>query len=345
MQNKYYIAIDIGGTKIKFGVFDNHKKLIDVFSIDTVIKKTNSEQNLINYIFDSIDNYCEFNKDAFNNTVFDKVKAKNKGNYHTGDLDNRLIRGANKFNIKKSDIKGIGFTIPGPVVNGKVIKAVNINWKKNFDIKSAVKKRYGKNVSVVVGNDGNLAALGEYVFHLKRKVDSICMFTLGTAIGTGVIVNGKLVEGKHGIAGELSHLKVDYSKDAIRCNCGNVGCLETVAGGKAMLNMYKRMYPNDNRVLNGAIEIIKFAKNGDKKCLKVLNKSFDYLSSAIASVILTYEPEIIIIGGGVSNAGEIITKTISKQIRNKIGILKYDTKIVLSKYKNKAGLYGAVAEL
>lgn len=311
MQNKYYFAVDIGGTRIKFGVFNDKKKLIDVYSIDTKITKTNSEKNLINYIFDTIDRYCI----------------------------------NNKYNIKKTDIKGIGFTIPGPVVNGKVILAVNINWKKKYDIKSAVKRRYGKNVSVVVGNDGNLAALGEYVFALKRKVNSICMFTLGTAIGTGIIVNGKLVEGKHGIAGELSHLKVDYSKDAIKCNCGNVGCLETVAGGKAMINMYKRLYPKDKKIINGAIDIVEAAKHGDKKCLKVLNKSFDYLSSAIASVILTYEPEIIIIGGGVSNGGEIITKVISKQIKDKIGILNTDTKIVLSKYKNKAGLYGAVAEL
>lgn len=311
MQNKYYFAVDIGGTRIKFGVFNDKKKLIDTFSVDTKIVESNSEKNLINYVFDNIDRYCT----------------------------------DNKFGVKTSNIKGIGFTIPGPVVNGKVIMAVNINWKKKFDIKTAVKKRYGKNVSVVVGNDGNLAALGEYVFALKRKPNSICMLTLGTAIGTGVIVNGKLVEGKHGIAGELSHLKVDYSKDAIKCNCGNVGCLETVAGGKAMINMFKRFYPDDKRTLNGAIDIVESAKSGDKKCLNVLIKSFDYLSSAIASVILTYEPEVIVIGGGVSNGGAIISEILTKQVKEKIGILKHLPKIILSKYKNKAGLYGAVAEL
>lgn len=311
MQNKYYFAVDIGGTKIKFGVFDNEKKLIDVFSIDTIINKSNSEKSLINYIFDAIDKYCE----------------------------------SNKFNIKKSDIKGIGFTIPGPVVNGNVIKAVNINWKKKYDIRKAVKERYGKDVSVVVGNDGNLAALGEYVFGLNRKVNSVCMFTLGTAIGTGIIVNGKLIEGKNGIAGEISHLKVDYSKDAIKCNCGNVGCLETVTGGKALVNLYKRLYPKDKRKFDSAEEIISLAKNGDKKCINAVVKSFDYLSSAIASIVLTFEPDVIIIGGGVSQGGTIITDIIKKQVKTKIGISKKIPKIILAKYKNKAGLYGAVAEL
>ena len=204
---KFYIGVDVGGMSIKIGVFNEKKKLLDKFSINTVIRQTNNEKLFLNDIFEEIEKYC----------------------------DN------NKLGLKKNKIKGIGFAMPGPVVNNQLIHAVNINWNKKYDIVKATKKRFGQNVKVVVFNDGNAATLGENSYTLKNKYKSVCLITLGTAVGTGIIINGELIEGKSGIAGELSHIRIDYSADAKRCACGNVGCIETLAGTKGLKNIYKRL--------------------------------------------------------------------------------------------------------
>ena len=241
------------------------------------------------------------------------------------------------------NIDGIAYAIPGPVVNNKVLRAVNINWKKKFDLVEATKKEFGKKTKVCVYNDANAAAIGEYNVTLKGKYKSICLMTLGTAVGIGIIINGKLIEGKSGVAGELSHLKVDFSDEAIKCNCGNTGCLETVTGGKGISNVYNRMFhptkPYDAR------EVVELAKANDEKALRALENSLDYLSTVISIIMLVYEPEVILIGGGVSMGGKFITDIINRRLKNKVFITNKFPKIVLAKLKNQAGFYGAVLNL
>lgn len=306
---KFYIGVDVGGTSIKFGVFDGNKKFIDKFSIVTQFREKNAEKTIVKEMLDAIENYCA----------------------------------NNDFGVTKAKIGGIGFAIPGPVVNNQVLRAVNINWKKKYDIVKETKKRFGNKVNVKVYNDANAAALGEYKETLKGKYKSICLMTLGTAVGIGIIINNKLIEGKSGIAGELSHLKVDFSKDALKCNCGNTGCLETVTGGRGIANVYNRMYNTD--IMHGAQDVIRYAKEGDAKALAALEKSLDYLSMVISIIMLVYEPEIILIGGGVSNEGSFITDIIMKHLKEKVFITKTFPKIMIAKLKNKAGFYGAVSEL
>ena len=307
--NKCYIGVDVGGTSIKFGVFDGNKKFIDRFSVETMFREKNAEKLITKDILDAIEQF----------------------------LNN------NKYEYTKSKLAGVGIAIPGPVVKNKVLRAVNINWKKRYDIVKETKKRFGQKVSVRVYNDANAAALGEYTKTLKSKYSSICLMTLGTAVGIGIIINGKLIEGKSGVAGELSHLKVDFSEDAIKCNCGNTGCLETVTGGRGIANVYNRMYNTD--VANGAQYVIRLAKEGEPKALAALEKSLDYLSMVISIIMLVYEPEIILIGGGVSNEGTFITDIIMKYLKRKVFITKTFPKIMIAKLKNKAGFYGAVSEL
>lgn len=308
-EKKFYIGVDVGGTTIKFGVFDKNKKFVDGFSVDTKVRKKDAEELLTKEMLDAIENYCS----------------------------------DNKHGVTKSTIAGIGIAIPGPVVNNQVLRAVNINWNKKYDIVGETKRRFGKKVHVRVYNDANAAALGEYNKTLKGKYKSICLMTLGTAVGVGIIIDGKLVEGKNGVAGELSHLRVDFSDEAVKCNCGNVGCLETVAGGRGIVNVYNRMY--NTNIAKEAKDVIRPAKKGDKKALAALEKSLNYLSIVISIVMLVYEPEIILIGGGVSNEGTFITKIIMKHLKEKVFITKKFPKIMIAKLKNKAGFYGAVSEL
>lgn len=306
---KFYIGVDVGGTTIKFGIFDGNKKFIEQFAVETEFREKNAEKAIANDMLNAIEKYCD----------------------------------DNEYGVTKSKIAGIGYAIPGPVVNNQVLRAVNINWKKKYDLVKETKKRIGDKVNVRVYNDANAAALGEYQKTLRSKYKSICLMTLGTAVGIGIIINGKLIEGKSGVAGELSHLKVDFSENAMKCNCGNTGCLETVTGGRGIANVYNRMYNTDTA--HGAQDVIRRAKEGEEKSLVALEKSLDYLSMVISIIMLVYEPEIILIGGGVSNEGTFITDIIMKHLKEKVFITKTFPKIMIAKLKNKAGFYGAVSEL
>ena len=306
---RFYIGVDVGGTSIKFGVFDKNKIMIDEYHIVTQFRKTYAEKMIVKDMLDTIEVYLNTN-----------------------------IKGVNKNNLV-----GIGYAIPGPVVNNRVIRAVNINWKKNYDIVKATKARFGKDLKVSVFNDANAAALAEYKITLKEKYKSMCLLTLGTAVGTGIIINGKLIEGHSGVAGELSHVRVDFSKDAVKCNCGNVGCLETVTGGRGIANIYNKMFHTNSA--KGAAEVISLAKSGDKKALLALETSLDYLSMIISILMLVYEPEVILIGGGVSNEGIFITDIISKHLKPKVYITDKFPKILIARLKNKSGMYGAIINL
>lgn len=317
---KYYIGIDVGGTSIKFGIFKgNNKLLIDKFFIDTTIVKRDNEKHLIKCIFEAIENYC-------NN---------------------------NKYGVTKKNIKGMGFAMPGPAVNNQLIRAVNINWKKKYDIVKATKKRFGKDVNVTVLNDANAATLGECDKTLKGKYRYICLITLGTSVGTGVIIDGKLIEGRTGIAGELCHIKLDYSDEAFACTCGNHGCSETLAGSKGLKNIYKRLLRKKGTAHGDIVasediitakDIIDSAKAGNKLAYKALNMSLGYVSDLIAILMHVFEPEIVLIGGGISNAGSFVINMIKKNLKERVFMTKTLPKIMIAKLKNDAGIHGAVSK-
>ena len=324
-KKKYYIGIDVGGSSVKIGIFKTaspssifNKKLVDSFSIVTVISEKNNERQLIGRILDAVEDYCE----------------------------------NNEIGLTKSDIAGIGFAVPGPVLNNKLLHGVNLNWKKKYDIVRATKNRFGSKVNVKVLNDANAAALGEYQVSLKGKYNSMCLITLGTGIGTGIVIDGKLIEGKHGIAGEVAHIRVDYSKDAIRCNCGNLGCVETMVASGGIIRIYyklrkKRLNPSFYNDRDNALvkEIVDKARKGDKIAIKTFDIALNYLSQLIKILMHVYDPEVVLIGGGMSNAGSIIIDLVKKHLKSKMFMSKDLPKIMIAKLKNKAGIYGAVAQL
>lgn len=309
-MDKYYIGIDLGGTTAKFGLFDYNDMLLKTFQMPTYFYEKKAEKILIDKMSDEI--------------------IKNLSSYDKS--------------IKINQIKGIGIGIPGPAIDDKyVINAVNINWNKKFNIEKEFRKRLNDNIEVYVNNDANIAALGEYYFGGGKNLKSICLIIVGTGLGMGSVINGHVVDGSVGQAGEIGHIKVDFDDNAIKCNCGNMGCLETVSSGTGIVNIYKKMF-REKMSDNITSEIIfKKAKSGDKNCIKVVEKSLSYLSKVIVDIERILNPDCFIIGGGVSNAGKYLIDTLDKIIKDMNIKTWKSPKIKLAKLKNKAGIYGAYA--
>lgn len=318
---KIYFAIDVGGTTIKYGIFDEKKNLIDKFFKKTIYYNKNAERQTLNDILSGIEEWCSEKK------------------------------------ISLKDIVGIGIAVPGPVADNEVKTLVNINWKHKYDVVSNIKNRFGSKVKVIIANDANAALYGEYIKTLKGKYKNVCFITLGTGIGGGILLNGKLLEGKTGVCGELGHIIVDKSENAMECNCGNKGCLETIASGVGIVNVYKNLYlsdkSNDDEIgicgrkvkvneLNAKL-IIDAAKENDEKAFKVLDIAFEYLANLMVDLVYVIEPDVFLIGGGISNGGNIILDIIKKHFVGKNKLTKKQPKIMLAKLKNDAGIYGAFA--
>jgi glucokinase len=247
--------------------------------------------------------------------------------------------------VDLDEIYGYGFGVPGPVVNSKVVRCVNLGWK-DYDLVSIFSK-LTNNKNIIVQNDANVAALGETIYGAGIGFENSAMITLGTGIGGGIVVDGKIVNGVHGSAGELGHLNVIKDNGRL-CNCGNHGCLETVASATGIKNLYNELKSKRNvySLLSdkdriSAKMIIDAAKKGDLLALEVVDSFTYYVGYACSILSITVNPAIIIIGGGVSKAGSFILDKIDKYFRELIFVPVKPTQIVLAKLGNDAGMYGA----
>ncbi len=302
-MEKYLIGIDIGGTSIKFGRFTLEGDLIEKWNIHTNSK--NQGKNILNDIIESLVSKVEI-----------------------------------------SDIQGIGIGVPGPVKNGEVINCVNLNWEK-VNIKKEIHLLLkNEDIIIKVGNDANVAAAGEMYKGSARGYKNVVMYTLGTGVGGGIIIDGKLLEGLNGVGGELGHIVVDF-KHNYHCACGKTGCLETVASATGIVRLAKEQLihskvksPLRHFDKFSAKKVFDLAKKGDYISRKIIDESIKYLALAIASISLTIDPEIIIIGGGVSNAGEYLIDSINKfyPLFSRPFIKKAN--IQLATLGNDAGIYG-----
>ena len=305
--SRYYFGIDVGGTEIKFGMFNDSNKLLDSFRISTPTDNVRVE--LVEVIFTQI--YKKMKLDKY--------------------IDEELI--------------GIGITIPGVVVDGVVAFCSNIDLGHNFDIVSELKARFGSpDLKVVVGNDASLAAFGEYKFLNNSNIKNMVFITLGTGVGGGIIVDGKLIKGFTGSAGEIGHIPYDLSNNR-QCGCGSIGCIETVAGTYGMIKTAQDLMKKEASTLKGLKItpklIFDHAKEGDLLALKTVDSVAKAIAYMAATIAVTVDPEVFVIGGGISNAGSFLLSKINYHFQK---LARFDTvkaRFEIAKLGNEAGIYGA----
>ena len=284
---KYGFGVDIGGTTIKIGLFTVEGNLIEKWEIPT--NKTDNGKHILTEIADFIDRTIE-----------------------SKDID-------------KNDVFGVGLGVPGPVnKNGEVNGCVNLGWNK-FNVEKEFNEISGFNVKV--GNDANVAALGEMWQGAGKGYQDVLMVTLGTGVGGGCVLDGKIISGMHGAGGEIGHMPV-RDDEPTACNCGNHGCLEQYVSATGIVTQAKKTLERDTRSSSlrdysslEAKNIYDEAKNGDEVANEIVDLTCKILAKSLAQVCCVMDPEIIVIGGGVSKAGEILTSKISTFFkgRNKFG--------------------------
>lgn len=294
MSKKAVFGIDIGGTSLKCGLFSGNGVLIRKDEIPT--RKENNGQ----YIFDDIKEYIT--------TVL-----KHEG-------------------MTIEDVLGVGLGVPGSVTeDGVVNKCVNLGWGV-FNVVEVAAQKLGVDESKIsVGNDANMAALGEYWQGSGVGYRSTLFVTVGTGVGGGLIMDGRPVGGANGAAAEIGHLPIVDDIDW-QCTCGKTGCLEQVASATGIARLAG---------MNNAKEVFDAAKCGDKEAEAVVERVSMYLAKGLACVAGVADPDVFIIGGGVSAAGEYFIEKIRKYYRMLVFHPSRETDIVLASLGNDAGMYGA----
>lgn len=245
---------------------------------------------------------------------------------------------------KDGNIMGIGIGVPGPITDdGTVLKCPNIHWPV-FNVRDKLIELTGVG-NVKVGNDANVAALGEMWKGGGRGYDSIVMVTLGTGVGGGVILGGKILTGSKGAGGEIGHMKVELNETDV-CGCGGKGCLEQYSSATGIVRMAKKELREDSCLASlkeiTAKDIFDGAKTGDTYCQYIVDKFAKYLGVALANISHVVDPEAFVIGGGVSRAGDIIIKEVEKYYNDNVLYALRDKRFHLAQLGNDAGIYGAV---
>lgn len=245
---------------------------------------------------------------------------------------------------KNGNIMGIGVGIPGPITDdGTVLKCPNIHWPV-FNVKDELVDLTGV-ANVKIGNDANVAALGEMWKGGGRGFDSIVMVTLGTGVGGGVILGGKILTGAKGAGGEIGHMTVELNETET-CGCGNKGCLEQYSSATGIVRMAKKEMRQDSCLAKkknlSAKDVFDGAKKGDEYSLYIVDKFAKYLGIALANIAHVIDPEAFVIGGGVSKAGDIIIQNVEKYYNDNVLYALKNKCFNLAELGNDAGIFGAV---
>jgi len=305
-MKKYVFGVDVGGTTCKIGFFQADGTLMDKWEIPT-----DTKDNGINILT---------------------------------NIATEINRKAEREGISKNDVAGIGIGVPGPVTNNSVVSVCeNIGW---------VNVNVAKDLGVLTGllvkaeNDANLATLGEMWRGNTGGSKNLILVTLGTGIGAGVIADGKIITGINGAAGEIGHMTVNYEEKEI-CACGRYGCLEQYGSATGIVRLAKRRLAKTaedsalKKARNLTAKIVfDAAKEGDDTAFEIVEEAGRILGSALANVVCVTNPEVIVIGGGVSKAGDILTDAIKKYFdRNAFGDCR-NVRFVTASLGNDAGIYG-----
>lgn len=304
-----YVGIDLGGTNIAAGLVDSNGQVLFKHSVPTK---------------------AERGARAVVQDMMDLVKH----------FEGKLREG--------QEIEAVGIGIPGisDPHSGNVLACVNLGWY-DFPLTAAMKEhvRY----PIYISNDATVAAVAEFEVSEKGKYHNAVMFTLGTGVGGGVMVNGQMISGHHGIASEVGHMKV--GDGLYQCGCGGFGCLETFCSSKAIIHYANHLLDTTEQAsalrqmpresIDGE-KIFSASKSGDALADKVIARMVRYLSIGIMNVVSVIDPEVVILGGGLSMAGDYLLK----RVREEIETLKYFkaakvADIHIAKLQNDAGIIGA----
>ncbi len=306
----YYVGIDLGGTNTKIGLLDEDGNIL--FS---TIVKTESEQG------------------------FEKTIER---------LSNILKIQVNNLNISFNDVAGVGLGVPGPVAKGRIVKFwANFPWPVNVDLAAEFEKHLG--VPVKVDNDVNVITLGEMWKGGGRGYKNVLGLAIGTGIGGGVVVNGKLVSGKNGAGGEVGHIKVE--RDGKLCGCGQEGCWEAYASATGLVREAKsRLTVNKNNLLYErtkdreveAKDIFDAARDGDEFSLNLVDYEAEFIALGIGNLLNVLDTDVVVVGGGIALAGDILFDKINEKLRKYAMLSTLEgLKIVQAELGNDAGIYGA----
>ena len=307
-MKKYCFGIDVGGTTVKMGLFTTEGELLDKWEIPT--RKEDGGAYILNDVAASVE-----------------AKLAEK-------------------NIAKEDVAGAGIGVPGPTLDtGYVSICVNLGWK---DKNPANELSELLSIPVKAGNDANVAALGEMWKGGGEGYLDVVLLTLGTGVGGGIIINGEIAPSHRGVGGELGHITVNPDEEAT-CNCGNHGCLEQYASATGVVRIANKLLAASKeesslRTLETvtAKEVFDAAKAGDHLAVEAVEVLGKYLGLVVANVALTVDPDVFVIGGGVSKAGQVLIDVITKYYHNFAKIIGDNkAKVVLAKLGNDAGIYGA----
>ena len=254
--------------------------------------------------------------------------TENNGERILPDIAAAVLGYLEKENIPKADVLGIGIGVPGPVdAKGFVPACDNLGWRK-VDVVNELEKLTG--LPVKAGNDANMAALGEC--WKGSGCDNMVLVTLGTGVGGGIIINGKPLVGRNGAAGEIGHLVMNREETLI-CGCGKKGCAEQYCSATGLVRMAKDY--------ESAKAVFDAANAGDEKAKAVLEQYFALLAELIANVCIVLNPEKVVIGGGVSKAGQPLLDGIARHFAKYIYHSSKEVEFALATLGNDAGAYGA----
>lgn len=246
-----------------------------------------------------------------------------------------------KENLENDELVGIGIGVPGPAKFGKVYGAQNLGWKE-VNVKEEINAYFPKTLIEVV-NDANAALFGEYYCGSAKGYPNVVMLTLGTGLGGGIIINGKVYEGSNGSSGEVGHISL--VENGRSCTCGLKGCLEQYVSAVGILKTAYEMRVNKETLLNEenltCKDVFDFAKNGDKVSLDVVNDMSEKLARGAASICNTLNPDLLLLGGGVSKAGEFLLDKVKEKFKRYAFYSIKDTKIALASLGNDAGIFGS----
>lgn len=304
---KYGFGVDVGGTTVKLGLLTQEGELVEKWEIPTRIQE--------------------------------------EGRAILPDIAAAIEACLTRHGIEKAAVLGIGIGVPGPVNDaGLVNRCVNLNWGV-FNLHETLGALTG--LPVKAGNDANCAALGEFWKGGGMGCRSAIFVTLGTGVGGGVVVDGKLLNGAHGVGGEIGHITIS-APDKAPCTCGKRGCVEQYASANGIVRVTKARLATSQeestlRALDALTckDVFDAARTGDRFAADTLEEVFDYLGEALASACCVADPERIILGGGVSRAGAYLLEGTERQFRKHMFHACKGTEFSLATLGNDAGMYGA----